>query len=222
MKRIVVALLVASILCGFCSCVENSYYNTPRQTTCAHDWEPATCTEPKTCSKCGETFGDALGHTVVFGTCKRCGNTYTLWGDGEFEDEFDRPIGVKYLIGFSEGEFSNSATNGSELFVAVQVTSTSIGILLWEYGDNIVNTYGSDKYYIKILDGNGEVHRLVGNQYSERIFIDDEENKTEVLDLLKTPQILKFHLSRSGYSLDTYSFDINTSGFNELYDQLYN
>lgn len=116
MKRIVVALLVASILCGFCSCVENSYYNTPRQTTCAHDWEPATCTEPKTCSKCGETFGDALGHTVVFGTCKRCGNTYTLWGDGEFEDEFDRPIGVKYLIGFSEGEFSNSATNGSYIY----------------------------------------------------------------------------------------------------------
>ena len=89
------------------------------------------------------------------------------------------------MIGFSEGEFSNSATNGSELFVAVQVTSTSIGILLWEYGDNIVNTYGSDKYYIKILDENGEVHRLVGNQYSERIYIDDEENKTEVLILLK-------------------------------------
>lgn len=28
-----------------------------------HDWVAATCTEPKTCADCGETEGDALGHT---------------------------------------------------------------------------------------------------------------------------------------------------------------
>lgn len=27
-----------------------------------HDWKDATCTEPKTCQRCGETEGDALGH----------------------------------------------------------------------------------------------------------------------------------------------------------------
>lgn len=27
-----------------------------------HDWEAATCTEPKTCKVCGETEGEALGH----------------------------------------------------------------------------------------------------------------------------------------------------------------
>ena len=34
-------------------------------TPCEHDWIAATCTAPKTCSKCGETEGAALGHTEV-------------------------------------------------------------------------------------------------------------------------------------------------------------
>ncbi|MCR5138426.1 MAG: FHA domain-containing protein [Oscillospiraceae bacterium] len=44
-----------------------------------HVWTDATCTEPKTCSLCGETEGEALGHdygsTTFFktGTCSRCG-----------------------------------------------------------------------------------------------------------------------------------------------------
>ncbi|MDE5717769.1 MAG: hypothetical protein K2I53_09180, partial [Lachnospiraceae bacterium] len=29
----------------------------------SHDWQEATCTEPKTCSKCGETEGEVSGHT---------------------------------------------------------------------------------------------------------------------------------------------------------------
>ena len=29
---------------------------------CQHEWKEATCTEPKTCTKCGETEGEALGH----------------------------------------------------------------------------------------------------------------------------------------------------------------
>lgn len=29
---------------------------------CKHEWAEATCTEPKTCTKCGETEGEALGH----------------------------------------------------------------------------------------------------------------------------------------------------------------
>ena len=30
---------------------------------CEHDWADAACTEPKTCKVCGETEGEALGHT---------------------------------------------------------------------------------------------------------------------------------------------------------------
>ena len=43
-------LLLALVLCGCCI---------------RHDWQPATCTEPSTCSKCGKTQGEPLGHTEV-------------------------------------------------------------------------------------------------------------------------------------------------------------
>ncbi len=48
---------------------------------CVHDWEDATCTEPKTCKLCGVTDGEALGHDWMDATydapktCKRCGAT---------------------------------------------------------------------------------------------------------------------------------------------------
>ena len=36
---------------------------------CDHDWQNATCVAPKTCSKCSETEGEALGHTGGTATC---------------------------------------------------------------------------------------------------------------------------------------------------------
>ena len=47
---------------------------------CSHEWNDATCTEPKTCSKCGETEGEPLGHTeevipAVAPTCTETGLT---------------------------------------------------------------------------------------------------------------------------------------------------
>lgn len=52
-------------------------------TGCGHEhtWAEATCTEPKTCSECGKTEGEALGHTWVEATCTEakhcnvCGET---------------------------------------------------------------------------------------------------------------------------------------------------
>lgn len=38
-----------------------------------HKWTEATCISPKTCEVCGETEGDPLGHTVDVGLCSRCG-----------------------------------------------------------------------------------------------------------------------------------------------------
>ncbi len=47
----------------------------------SHEWKEATCTEPKTCTKCGETEGEALEHTWIDATCAEpkhcsiCGET---------------------------------------------------------------------------------------------------------------------------------------------------
>ncbi|MBR4078666.1 MAG: FxLYD domain-containing protein, partial [Christensenellaceae bacterium] len=46
---------------------------------CRHEWQNPTCTQPKTCSLCGKTAGDALGHDYEDTTCisqkpcTRCG-----------------------------------------------------------------------------------------------------------------------------------------------------
>ena len=35
-----------------------------------HNWQPATCTEPSYCAKCGRKQGDPLGHTEVIDEAK--------------------------------------------------------------------------------------------------------------------------------------------------------
>lgn len=52
-----------------------------------HTWTDATCDNPMTCSKCGETEGDALGHNMSIPvilntetmerTCTTCGTVFT-------------------------------------------------------------------------------------------------------------------------------------------------
>lgn len=70
MRRRLVLIIVLSIL-------------TILMTGCCfeHEWEKATCTEPKTCSKCQKTEGNAIGHSWIKAsctspkTCSECGKT---------------------------------------------------------------------------------------------------------------------------------------------------
>ena len=61
--------LLTFALCGFCQ---------------EHTWTEASCSEPKTCSVCGETEGEALGHDWIPAdctnarTCARCGKVSGL------------------------------------------------------------------------------------------------------------------------------------------------
>ena len=57
MKRVLAVLLAAAMIFALCACGHE------------HTWVEATCTEPKTCSECGATEGEALGHTWNDATC---------------------------------------------------------------------------------------------------------------------------------------------------------
>ena len=65
--------------CGTSFCVSDSANNwyhvniAVAEDTCTHEWTDATCTAPKTCALCGETEGEALGHSYENGTCTVCG-----------------------------------------------------------------------------------------------------------------------------------------------------
>lgn len=62
-----------------------------------HTWVEATCTEPKHCSECGETEGEALGHELVEATfvspqtCSRCNETF-----GECKKSFVEENGIVF------------------------------------------------------------------------------------------------------------------------------
>ena len=49
-KQLISLLLITAMALTLCACGHQ------------HTWVEATCTEPKTCSECGETEGEALGH----------------------------------------------------------------------------------------------------------------------------------------------------------------
>ena len=57
-------------------------YTNVSEATCIHTYAAATCTQPKTCTKCGATLGAALGHNYVtsgnIAKCTRCGATMTV------------------------------------------------------------------------------------------------------------------------------------------------
>lgn len=41
-----------------------------------HKWTNATCEQPSVCNECGETKGEALGHTTDCGICNRCNKEF--------------------------------------------------------------------------------------------------------------------------------------------------
>lgn len=187
-----------------------------------HNWISATCTEPKTCSECGETTGTALGHSTTTGICTRCGYNSGKWELGYYVDEFRNPTDFAFVKTYSYGRFSNSATTDSDLTAIVQVDTEDVMIVLIEYSQNYVKcSYEYDEYDIVMLDPNGKKHYLKGTMYegSFRIYVDDEYKST-VLDALKTPGTVSFYIVRSELLTSTYSFSIETSNFSTLYEEL--
>lgn len=70
MKKSVITAMLAALVVFLCACGE-----------CEHEYSAANCTQAATCSKCGETNGEALGHQwkdascTEKETCERCGET---------------------------------------------------------------------------------------------------------------------------------------------------
>lgn len=64
----------------------------PETTACSHSWKDATCTAPKTCTKCGETSGKAADHSwkaatcTAPKTCSKCGKTEGAALDHSYAD----------------------------------------------------------------------------------------------------------------------------------------
>ena len=75
---------------------DNSGVQTPSNNAdneCEHDWQRATCTEPKICSKCEEQRGNPLGHDWIDATCEApktcsvCDETEGELGEHDYLEE---------------------------------------------------------------------------------------------------------------------------------------
>ncbi|MGN0611569.1 MAG: hypothetical protein ACI4JI_07265 [Ruminiclostridium sp.] len=84
-------------------------------TACAHEHEyaDATCTEPKTCTICGETDGEALGHSVSIGICDKCKEFVCKSDFQELTELFDKmsEIDEKTMDYYSEFDSYSSRSN---------------------------------------------------------------------------------------------------------------
>ena len=221
-----VILLFSLSACGISSGGDASEDTTERgevttaTTTCTHLWKSATCTEPKTCTKCGATDGVALGHTTNSGICTRCGQNFSAWKIGEYTDEFNQPTGKKYIVVDSYGKFSNSATTDSNLLAAVQIDKDNIGIMLWEYGRNLVKgIFDYENYQITILDEEGTKHSFTGTIYEggTRVYFRSND-RNAVLSLFQSNDSLQIYLKSTKYSISTYLFAVDMNGFLDAYD----
>ncbi len=55
-----------------------------------HDWKEATCTEPMTCARCGDTQGDPNPHSTDMGICQTCGKAINFDTFKQFSDEISK------------------------------------------------------------------------------------------------------------------------------------
>ena len=190
-----------------------------------HSYSTATCTEPQTCSKCGTTKGVALGHTTTTGTCTRCGVSFSKWEKRYYTDEFNNPTSNAFIapIDYLSGTFSNSATTNSRLSAYIRVNSDDCEIMLWEYGSSLVKAYSTTDYDITILLPNGTKKYFTGTMYKNGIAICIDDYNSIISLLKSTNGTLKIYIKEdSDYGVNsTYLFELDTSGFKDLYNKTF-
>ena len=146
-KRLMLVLLAVLCVALLAACGE-----------CEHDWEKATCEEPKTCSECGETKGEAKGHDWVDATCeepKTCANCGETEGEADGHDWVDATYDAPKTCsecGETEGEPLERPTSGGNL-----------GITYENYVQKINASLKDDGYelaYLTDTDGGNPVYGI--------------------------------------------------------------
>ncbi len=125
MKKLVCMLLLLASLLTVVGC-DNSE-NGGGDTACSHSWREANCKTPKTCTKCGETEGDAIpdAHNYVDNTCQNCGIVQlTLYN---YEDYIECAASV------SAGNSYYNSTYGKYVYTSLDCEFEASGNTHYEY-----------------------------------------------------------------------------------------
>lgn len=209
MKKAFSLILVLVMLLSLCACGKDDTQDTtpatqapteaptappttPPATTCSHSWVDATCTAPKTCSKCGATEGRAAGHSYTDGACSVCGtadpnvpftgNTWTAYivrpsgytdGDvGEVLSTYSLMAtdfeGYAHKVYYSnanyQGEPFGSITYNGKTYYDFWFSSQMNGIVWDDQGDTVTVTFAYDDPVITlVLQRTGEAQFTVNS-----------------------------------------------------------
>ncbi len=154
-KLLIVALIMLAIVFGII--ISNR--------SCKHEWNEATCTEPKTCSKCGETEGEPLGHRWEDATCTTpktcavCGETEGKplgHSPGEWVAEDSTALGGKEVQKCKvcgETVDTRSGKRGQRKAVTV-LQPDGLVMNSEEFAKHLIN-YLPDDYYITDITSSG-------------------------------------------------------------------
>jgi len=155
------------------------------------------------------------------------------WERGKYVDEFGQVTGEYYVTtkDYIQGEFSNSATNNSNLIVDVLADKENVYFKLYEYGMYQVKNSSSrsnDFYDIVIKDSSGNKYNAGGIMWAgggDRICIDetcyDIQHTIRIEDvkkILSGTGTVTFYISDSGSS--RYLFEVECSNFAEEMEKL--
>lgn len=143
------------------------------------------------------------------------------WKKNVFVDEFGVKTGSEYILTSVEGDFSNTATHRSDLFVNIIVTNRNVGILLYEYS--------KDRPAVKFI-GSGSI--MLRNSINERVTVETVREWGQSGGLLvggiHSSNFKRFIENSEGeiqvviqdnYS-SIYRFSIDATGFEEEYEKL--
>ena len=148
------------------------------------------------------------------------------WELKYYVDEFKEPTEEWYITNSEpfRGEFSNTATEGSEVAVILLIDQEVLSIVLYEYGTNQVKNifYNDDiDYNITVRLPDGTDYETTGfmygkNKAGDRIFI-ESPGKDDILEALQGTGELKFIVQDTSDSFTQYLFTVQASNFSEVY-----
>lgn len=165
MKKLLALLLVMAMALSLAACGE-----------CDHEWEKATCEEPKTCSECGETKGEPLGHDweevdgemvcaecdevcdhkFKDGECKYCGMAEDEEGGAAIQvpEEDDEPVITEPSQAPTETPSYSSCTSGGEFTFTWEEYESLLNATLLDQGSSLqvyfdhIDSDGDALYYV--------------------------------------------------------------------------
>lgn len=139
------------------------------------------------------------------------------FGDYDYNNPYIRS---KYI----EGEFSNSATSGSLLYVQPIITDY-FAFKLYEYGELPVTNSFKDKEYYSILfkfetGERSNWHSGYFDSYSgDRLILHGEKTNDELREHLLNGETVKIFLEEIDRPVCQYLFTLNGEGFKEVYQE---